>query len=105
MPSYSYDQPMLPAGTGTLSASSPAFQVASLVALAFGLAMCMLTCLIRRAVRMRDNIPAACCAGIDDFFFSCCCMCCVQAQIMRHEGLVGSRYKLVTSDGIAATMV
>ena len=66
------------------------------------LALFILTCQVRRTIRRRDNIPATVCAGaIDDVLLSCCCLCCVQAQIMRHEGLIGGRYKLTSNDGFA----
>lgn len=70
-----------------------------------GFATCILLCLVRRFVRQRDSIPDACCTGFDDCILSCCCSCCVIAQLMRHEGLVGGRYKLTSPEGTMHEML
>ena len=87
------------------SQMSGSFLLLNLLGLAgglFGLAMCLLTCMVRRHIRRRDGIEAQLCSAcdLDDCILSCCCLCCTQAQIMRHEGLVGGHYKLTATDGM-----
>ena len=107
--SYSYDsKASVPSPTASPTSSFSAdegdvpFWVAALAAMS-GPAIFVLTCLIRQRVRQRDGIPATCCSGwMDDCIHSCCCWCCVLSQLMRHEGLVGDRYKLSAEDGVRA---
>jgi len=69
-----------------------------------GLLAAVLICFIRKRVRERDQIPPTCgVEWVDDFFQSYFCGCCVLSQLMRHEGLDGSRYRLCSPDG--ATLV
>lgn len=79
--------------------NSPAYYCASVLGFVFFCGMCVLTMAVRRRVRERDQIPATVCAAVDDCACVCCCLMCTQCQIMRHEGLVGSRYKLLSPDG------
>lgn len=69
---------------------------------AVGLLAAILTCLVRKSIRARDEIPSSY-GGPGWLEDACCsyfCGCCVLMQIMRHEGLVGGgRYKLCTPDG------
>ena len=78
------------------------FVIVSLVASIFGLACFLITCALRMHIRKRDGIPAACIGGCcDDCCHACFCSCCVLTQVMRHEGLVGGRYKLTAEDGVS----
>ena len=79
--------------------SSSNFAVASVLSTIFASGMCVFTMLVRSFVRDRDRIPATLCAGLDDCVCALCCLPCVQCQLMRHEGMTGGRYKLVSSDG------
>lgn len=79
--------------------SSSSFAVASVLSTIFASGMCVFTMLVRSFVRDRDRIPATLCAGLDDCVCALCCLPCVQCQLMRHEGMTGGRYKLVSSDG------
>jgi hypothetical protein len=69
------------------------------------IALLLITCFLRTKIRERDNIPGACsenacCSTFEDLCCAAFCMCCVQSQMMRHEGLTGSRrYELLSSDG------
>lgn len=55
---------------------------------------------VRGTIRRRDNIPEESCGGGCE---DCCCalFCnpCTQCQILRHEGLGGGRYDLLSSTG------
>jgi hypothetical protein len=55
-----------------------------------GVGACVLTCLVRRAVRRRDAIAPTTCMCADDALCAACCLCCTQAQILQHEGLAGA---------------
>merc|ERR1711988_309079 len=74
--------------------------------------------MLRRAVRKRDNIPegasgsccstcgscctrCACCCpeGCEDCCEAFWCPCCLIAQLLRHNGLQGRNYNLLTPDG------
>jgi len=79
--------------------SSAAFITFSTLGGIFLCGMCCLTMLVRRHVRHRDNIPATVCAGLDDCLCATCCLPCAQCQIMRHEGLIGAKYKLFSPNG------
>jgi len=98
--SYSYDDKSDTTPENVDAPVSTSAVIASVAGL-FSCAFCLLTCLVRRTIRARDNIPATVCSGsLDDLLLSCCCTCCVQAQILRHEGMVGGRYKLASADGV-----
>ena len=60
----------------------------------------------RATIRRRDNIPEESCGGGCE---DCCCAfwCnpCVQCQILRHEGLGGGRYDLLSPTGGSAPVV
>ena len=77
------------------------FYTASALSTGFLLISCVVTMLVRRHVRQRDNIPVTVCAGLDDAFCACLCTLCVQCQIMRHEGMVHGKYNLCSTTGRA----
>ena len=104
-PGYSYDDDTGMDADDTPPGLSPILVVVTTLGGLVGLATCIITCMVRKRVRERDNIPATCCAPCDDILLSCCCMCCVQAQLMRHEGLTYGRYHLTTPTGAAPTML
>ena len=79
--------------------SSARYIMASMLGSIFVSGVCVLTMLVRSHIRKRDAIPATACEPLDDCCCSICCLMCVQCQIMRHEGLSGDRYKLVSPDG------
>ena len=81
------------------------FLLASTLGSTMLIIMCLLTMRLRSFIRERDNIPTTLCAGMDDCVLACCCMPCVQCQIMRHEGMVASRYTIVSCDGTVAEML
>lgn len=61
----------------------------------------VLICLVRGRIRERDQIPAACCPSWgEDAFSACCCPQLALMQAMRHEGLVGGRYRPCFADGV-----
>ena len=69
-----------------------------------GLVLCLVVAFTRHHIRTRDNIAVTvCCSPLDDVLCATCCLCCVQSQLMRNEGMVGHRYKLVSPDGRADT--
>ena len=83
---------------GAYYASTP-FLLTTFLGSSFMLGVCVLTWCIRAQIRKRDNIPPTVCSGLDDCICALCCLMCTQCQIMRHEGLVGSKYRLFSPDG------
>lgn len=80
-------------------ADGPFYLLLSLMSTLFFFAMCFLTALVRRRIRMRDNIPVTLVACLDDYICATCCLPCVTAQIMRHEGMAKERYQVISTDG------
>jgi Cys-rich protein (TIGR01571 family) len=75
------------------------YGLASTLAVLFLAGMFTLTMLVRRHIRKRDSIPVTVCSGFDDCICAVVCLPCAQCQIMRHEGLVGDKYRLVSPNG------
>jgi len=78
--------------------TSGRFIAASVLGVLFVVSACCLTMLVRAHVRKRDSIPVTICSGLDDCICAALCMSCVQCQILRHEGLVEGRYRLLSPD-------
>ena len=79
--------------------TSGRYAIASLLGSIFVVGLAVLTMLLRRHIRKRDSIPVTVCAGLDDCVCAVVCLPCVQCQLMRHEGMVGDQYRLVSPDG------
>ena len=60
---------------------------------------CLIVCNVRKFIRRRDGIREEHCQGCEDIACATFCGWCTQCLLLRHEGLVGGKYSLVSPIG------